>query len=237
MDYFSNKVIRPFYHFMPEHIIMLTLLPLAILITYIFRKSLGTFEGEKYIRYTLAIIMLTLEILLYVWKIHNGIWTWYNGLPLALCGFTLYLMSYALFTKSYKVFGIASFWAMGALGSSIDPSIKHGITNFRFTQYMISHELIVYSVFYMAFVHNFVPNKKSIKDSIFYITLLAIFFIILNQTFNQNFMFLNNSENTILEIFEFKNQLVYTISLVISGYLAMIFAYFMINFIYKKTIN
>lgn len=182
----------PFIFLGSAHIIASAMLPISILILYLFRGLIKQSPNEKYIRIGLAIFMFFMQISFNLQSLYIGRFRWDNDLPLSLCGACLIICGIMLLKNSNGVFQVIYYWALGGtLQALLTPSIAaYGPSNYRFWQYFMAHEGIIFVVFYMFFVSGYRPEKGSAFRSIKWLTVFAIIDLIVNKLLDANYLFL-----------------------------------------------
>lgn len=182
-----------FWHFLP-----LVLLLIAIILTYKYQNFLRQWKYEERFRYILAFVMLIVEMS-YFWRLlYVGDETGQNSLliklPLQLCQWGLISAVFMVMSKNQKLFNFC-FYVSLIFGSAacLTPTVilKTGPAYYRYYQFFLEHELPIYSVFYMSFVHKLKPSYKSM----YYVIAVLICFAFLcvyvnNRVDGANFMYL-----------------------------------------------
>ena len=86
-------------------------------------------------------------------------------LPLQVCQWSLISCIFMILSKNQKLFDIC-FYVCLILGSAacLTPTviIRTGPRYYRYYQFFLEHELPIYSVFYMMFVHRLRPTYKGL---------------------------------------------------------------------------
>ncbi|HLF91008.1 MAG TPA: hypothetical protein VI451_18840 [Anaerolineales bacterium] len=103
IDYFTSDYTgKPFQFFGTAHIV--TLLIACVLFAGVFYiPRITTPNSQKWLRYTLALVLIVNELAYHLWHIVYGRWTIQTMLPFHLCSVMVWLSAYMLFTCSGKI--------------------------------------------------------------------------------------------------------------------------------------
>ena len=179
--YFLGKgETEEFANFTLAHFLPILLAIGLIFLIYRYRQNIRGLKREHYFRYVLAFILIVAEMS-YFWRMiaipslgPNPV----DHLPITVCGWVAVFSSYMLIGKSQTLFDICYFWALsGSVFALITPTVitYTGPTRYRYYQFWAEHLLGYVAIFYMIFVHNMRPNKRSfIKAYIAMFVLAAI---------------------------------------------------------------
>ena len=176
--YFFGQGTEPeFALFTFAHFAPILLLIGAIFLLYRYRESIQKSPYETNLRYILGFMLIICDMS-YYWRLaalpalSNGA---IEHLPIGVCAWSVIFCSFMVIGKSQRLFDIAYFWLLsGSLFALITPTplTYCGPTRFRYYQFWLEHSLGYFSIFYMMFVHNMRPNRRSIIRS--YTTLLGL---------------------------------------------------------------
>ncbi|WP_260508006.1 TIGR02206 family membrane protein [Cytobacillus firmus] len=121
-------------------------------------------------------------------------------MPLQLCSISLVLCLLLLASKSKAVFQIVYFIGVtGALMAILTPELFLGFPHFRYFQFFITLNLIVWTCLYFVSVHQFRPTGKGMYQSFIFLNLCAAAALLANKLTGGNYMFLSRKpENTSL---------------------------------------
>jgi hypothetical integral membrane protein (TIGR02206 family) len=124
-----------------------------------------------------------------------------DHLPITVCGWAVVFGSYMVIGKSQTLFDICYFWLLsGTVFALLTPTVISytGPTRFRYYQFWLEHTLGYVALFYMIFVHNMRPNKKSIVRSICWLAVLATIAYFVNDMLGPgaNYLFMARPEST-----------------------------------------
>lgn len=219
--FFSDDVGRVFEPFSFLHILLFILIIAGIVLLYVFRERIRNHPKERYIAKGMALFALIWEFALYAWKLGNGFRDPVDILPIGLCAFTLYFGMFALFFKKKIVFEIGYFWTWGALASVLFPDITYSIDRFRFYQFMIGHMFFFFMYIYMIFVYQWYPTWKSWRKSVITLVSITILMIILSNLFQENLMFMLESDGTPFSMFEGHGYALYLIGVISLSFVIM----------------
>lgn len=176
--YFFGQGTEPeFALFTFAHFAPILLLIGAIFLLYRYRESIQKSPYETNLRYILGFMLIICDMS-YYWRLaalpalSNGA---IEHLPIGVCAWSVIFCAFMVIGKSQRLFDIAYFWLLsGSLFALITPTplTYCGPTRFRYYQFWLEHSLGYFSIFYMMFVHNMRPNRRSIFRS--YTTLLGL---------------------------------------------------------------
>ena len=183
-------------------------LPILCLIAVIFlirkyKTQLRGFKYESNLRLYLALALICTEMS-YYWRLvampelgPNPM----EHLPISVCGWCVVFSSYVLLCKSQALFDICYFWLLsGTVFALLTPTVISytGPTRFRYYQFWLEHTLGYVALFYMIFVHNMRPNKKSVVRSICWLAVLATIAYFVNDMLGPgaNYLFMARPEST-----------------------------------------
>ena len=124
-----------------------------------------------------------------------------DHLPITVCGWAVVFASYMVIGKSQTLFDICYFWTFaGSIFALITPTVitYTGPTRFRYYQFWAEHLLGYIAIFYMIFVHNMRPNKKSFVKAYVALLILAVIAYFANQIIGPgaNYLFMARPEDT-----------------------------------------
>lgn len=176
------------------HIISLLIIILIILLIYIFKDSLKKPKYEKKVSNIIGITLIFHQISIYSWYITNGRFNLKEALPLYLCRLSIILSIIVMFTKSRKIFDVLYFWGLGGATAALlfhDTSI-YPFPHYIFIQFFVYHGGILISVFFMIFVHEYIPNLNSLKKTIKWTLIYFCITIPVNYLIDANYCYLRH---------------------------------------------
>ncbi len=174
--FFGQGTEPEFALFTPAHFIPILLLIGTIFLLYRYRESLKNAPYETNLRYILGFALIICDMS-YYWRLASSPWLSVGPiehLPIGVCGWAVIFCSFMVIGKSQRLFDIAYFWLLsGSLFALLTPTplTYCGPMRFRYYQFWLEHTLGYVAIFYMIFVHNMRPNRRSILRS--YTALLA----------------------------------------------------------------
>lgn len=186
------------WHFLP-----IIILIAGIILTYIFRDKIKNWKHEKTFRLVLGLLMMLVEMGYYWRLIYAGPGNTYEHnllakLPFQVCEWTCIFAMLMVFTENKHFFDIDVFvcLTLGIFPLFIPAVIKTtGPLYFRYYQFWGEHTLPIYSVFYMMFIKGYKFNWKTIYKPIIFLTILAIFALILNSSIPEaTYLYLRGDE-------------------------------------------
>ena len=180
-----------------------------ILLMYRFRTNIRAMKHEKVLRYIIAFAAIVSEMS-YYWRLIAMPSLGPNvadNLPISVCGWVAIFCSYMVIGKSQTLFDISYFWALsGSIFAVATPTVLTytGPTRFRYYQFWTEHLIIYIAIFYMIFVHQMRPNKKSFLKAYIGLIVLAVIAYVTNNMIGPgaNYLYMARPENapSILDI-------------------------------------
>ena len=192
-----------FTNFSLAHFLPILCMIAVVLLIRRFKTQLNRFKYERNLRLYLALALICTEMS-YYWRLvampelgPNPM----EHLPISVCGWCVIFSSYVLLCKSQALFDICYFWLLsGTVFALLTPTVISytGPTRFRYYQFWLEHNLGYVALFYMIFVHNMRPNKKSIVRSICWLAVLATIAYFVNDMLGPgaNYLFMARPEST-----------------------------------------
>ncbi|MBQ7038107.1 MAG: TIGR02206 family membrane protein [Clostridia bacterium] len=192
-----------FVNFTVAHFMPILIVVGMLFLIYRFREKIRDMKNETVIRYILAFTLIISEMS-YYWRLvampslgPNPV----DHLPISVCGWVAIFASYMVIGKSQTLFDLSYFWALtGSVFALITPTVITftGPTRFRYYQFWAEHLVIYIAIFYMVFVHNMRPNKKSFFKAYIGIALLAVIAYFANRLIGPgaNYLFMARPEDT-----------------------------------------
>ena len=177
--YFGVGTEPEFALFTPAHFAPILLLIGAIFLLHRYREPLRTSPYETNLRYILGFALIICDMS-YYWRLAAA--PWLSGgpmesLPLGVCGWSVIFCAFMVIGKSQRLFDIAYFWLLsGSLFALLTPTVLTycGPTRFRYYQFWLEHTLGYVAIFYMIFVHNMRPNRRSVIRSYCALLVMAV---------------------------------------------------------------
>jgi hypothetical integral membrane protein (TIGR02206 family) len=169
---------------------------------YKFRKTIKRYDRK--LRMTMFLLLFVLELLYHFWLYLGGYWEISFTLPLQLCSISLLLCLVLLATESKAVFQIVYYIGVtGALMAILTPELFLGFPHFRFFQFFITHNLIIWTCLYFVFVRQFRPTGRGLIESFIFLNLCAAGAFFANKLTGGNYMFLARKpqNNSLLDYF------------------------------------
>lgn len=184
----------PFLAFTASHLLMIALFAAVSGIMFIFRYRLRHIDGE--VRKVMFFLLFTMELFYHIWLYKGGYWDVSFTLPLHLCSISLILCLVLLATKSKVIFQIVYFIGIvGALMAILTPELFLGFPHFRYFQFFITHNLIIWTCLYFVFVHQYRPTGKGMLMSVLFLNISAAVAFMANKLTDGNYMFLSYKPN------------------------------------------
>lgn len=192
----------PFNTFTLSHSAMIALFAGVAVFLFIFRKTIKRYDRK--LRMTMFLLLFVLELLYHFWLYLGGYWEISFTLPLQLCSISLLLCLVLLATESKAVFQIVYYIGVtGALMAILTPELFLGFPHFRFFQFFITHNLIIWTCLYFVFVRQFRPTGRGLIESYLFLNLCAAAAFFTNKLTGGNYMFLARKpqNNSLLDYF------------------------------------
>lgn len=204
LNYFFGKGEQEeFANFTLAHFLPILIAVGIIFVIYRFRKNIQDLKNETSLRYLLAFVLIVCEMS-YFWRLvavpalqPNPV----DHLPITVCGWAAIFGSYMVIGKSQTLFDICYFWTFaGSTFALITPTVitYTGPTRYRYYQFWAEHLVGYIAIFYMIFVHNMRPNKKSFVKAYIAIAILATVAYFANDLIGPgaNYLFMAKPEDT-----------------------------------------
>ena len=204
LRYFFGEGTRvEFENFTFAHFLPILITAAIIYLIYRSRRKIRNMKNEEIFRYILAFTLIISEMS-YYWRLiaipslgPNPV----DHLPISVCGWVAIFASFMVIGKSQSLFDICYFWALGgSIFALITPTVitYTGPTRFRYYQFWAEHLVSYIAIFYMIFVHNMRPNKKSFIKAYVGIVLLAAIAYFANNLIGPgaNYLFMARPEDT-----------------------------------------
>jgi hypothetical integral membrane protein (TIGR02206 family) len=199
MDNFFGKDWNgaPFILFGPEHLIALGLIVLVNIALVVWGRRASE-QTRKWIRWSLAIILIVDELLWHLWNVNIGQWTWQTMLPLHLCSVFVFLSAIMLVTRSYSIYEFAYLLGIaGATQALLTPDAgKYGFPHFRAIQVMVSHGAIVTAAVFMTLVEGYRPTWRSLKRVLIGGNIYMVIIFVFNLLIGSNYLFIAHKPET-----------------------------------------
>ncbi|QVK20476.1 TIGR02206 family membrane protein [Mycoplasmatota bacterium] len=182
-----------------EHIIPLLITIVLVILLYYKRNFFKSWKYEKHFRIFLVIFLIFCEITIVLWRGLTGTYNITHTLPLHLCSFSALAIEIVLITKSKKIMDFVYYISIGgAFIAMFYPDLRFTHLQYRYWEFFIFHILIIFSTYYMVFVHDLVPSKNSILKSMLIVHIIAIPIIVVNTLIDGSYMMLVNTSVPLL---------------------------------------
>ncbi len=192
-----------FVNFTLAHFLPVLVAAGIICLIYRFRHRIRDMKNERFFRYAIAFTAIISDMS-YYWRLigmpslePNPV----DHLPISVCGWVAIFASYMVIGKSQTLFDICYFWTFsGSVFALITPTVITftGPTRFRYYQFWTEHLIIFIAIFYMIFVHQMRPNKRSIVKAYVGMAALAGVAYFANSLIGPgaNYLFMAKPEDT-----------------------------------------
>lgn len=138
----------------------------------------------------LGILILFLKIFETIYRIKYEHFSMPESLPLHFCNFTMIICGFYLITKNNTLFNISYFFSFGAVAALILPGVTTYYHILFFVLFMVSHAIVIITVFYGFMWLGSKPTFKGMITSIVTVLLLFTASYFYNNKYGTNFMFL-----------------------------------------------
>jgi|GEM_PF-3580612 len=192
-DYTSLEDAIPHGLTLIEKITPIIILFFAIYIIYKYQDKIRNSSKEKFIRYTIAGMMLLGEISYMTWNFIHSLddqVRFIGTLPLHLCSYAIFGLMFVLVTKSQKVYNYIYIFGIVSALALIFPNVNHGFNSFRYYQLFFSHSLLMIALVYMYKIHNFYPKKQDLVKSFILLQIIIVFSLAINILLDTSFLFI-----------------------------------------------
>jgi hypothetical integral membrane protein (TIGR02206 family) len=188
---------EPFQLFGPAHLTGIAII-VGVNLFLLFGWKNPTLAAKRFVRYTLATILIVTEILWHWWNWYVGQWSIQYMLPLHVCTIMVWLCAIVLITGNYSPYDFIYFLGIGGATQVIltpDSGI-YGFPHFRFFQPLISHGAIVTTAIYLTAIEGLRPHWRSLRTVIIVTNLYMIPIFVLNLILGSNYMFIGHKPET-----------------------------------------
>ena len=239
MNFFSNiPNVLNFNIYGKYHLIVLSIILLAFILTIIFRMKLRNWNNEKVFKIAITVFAILVEFSYKIWAISAGKGVLRTIFSLDLCSISLWMAWILMFTNNKKVFSILYFFSFGALSALLFPDIvEFGPDHFRFYQFFFVHGYIMWVVVYYIAVNKYSIKFKDYIRSIVVLIPGGLVIFLINLIFKVNFMFLREKPSASSPIDLLGPWPIYVFGLVILAFIIFFIAYIpwlVINVVKKK---
>lgn len=177
-----------FSYFNTSHIINL-ILCLIIGLIILFIPNFTKINKFKFATF-LGFFILFLKIFETAYRIKYEHFSIPESLPLHFCNFAMIICGLYLISKNNILFNISYFFSFGAVAALILPGVTTYYHILFFILFMISHVMVIITVFYGFMWLDSKPTFKGMITSIVTVLLLFTTSYFYNNKFGTNFMFL-----------------------------------------------
>lgn len=201
--FFGKGEETEFSNFTLAHLLPILIAISIIFLIYRFRNNIRSLKREVNLRYIIAFVAIICEMS-YFWRLvgvpalePNPV----DHLPITVCGWAVVFASFMVVGKSQTLFDLCYFWTLGgSIFALITPTVitYTGPTRYRYYQFWVEHLIGYIAIFYMIFVHNMRPNKKSLVKAYAGIAVLATIAYFANQLIGPgaNYLYMAKPEDT-----------------------------------------
>ena len=237
-----------FKYFSLAHFLPIVLLIAAIVLTYVFRDKIKNYKYEKYIRYSLAFLMMLVEMSYYWRMLYSGNPNREDLLshfPIQVCTISALLTVFLLTTESKQLFDYLAYVVL-TLGMVplITPAVimNTGPRYYRYYQFFLEHLIPIYSVFYFMFIKDRKIELKNIWKPFVLLVPFGLIAVILNSNIEgANYFYLGTQtdgasianimpNNIVLKCFIYA-------AITISLFLILYGIYYLVNYLVNKYRN
>jgi hypothetical integral membrane protein (TIGR02206 family) len=182
-----------FQLFSIAHLLTLAAFLIAIILLFLFRKSLRKPKINRVSSVGLFLILIISELSLQAWLWWSGYWEYQYSLPLHLSSISLILSAILLLTKRYALFEFTYFVGVGsALQAMLTPDISlYTFPHYRYIHFFISHGGTVIANLFMVFVEGFKPTGRSIWKAFLWLNVYTFIIFIVNYLIEGNYMYIS----------------------------------------------
>jgi hypothetical integral membrane protein (TIGR02206 family) len=191
-----------FRPFSIEHILTIAIIVTISLLLFIYRNKL---EGRrKFVRYTLAFIILIANVCYHLWLVSEHAWSMKRALPLQLSDLSALLAVVMLWSRSDRIFQFMYFAGLGsAIQAIVTPDLYHfSFPHFLYFQSFVSHGGVVLACLFMVVAFSCRPSIRSLWVSVLIVNLYALVVFFINKRLDSNYMYMMKKAgmNTILNL-------------------------------------
>ena len=180
----------PFELFGREHLLALTLV-VVVQVVLLWRFARADAAARRSARWALTAALWGQEVAFHLWRASLGTWNAREMLPLHLCSQGVWLGGLMLLTRSRRLYEYVYFAALAgaAMALATPDAGRYGWPHFRFTQFFVSHGLIVTAPLWMTFVEGFRPTASAPWRAAAVTVATGLATVPLNLRLGSNYMF------------------------------------------------
>ncbi len=188
---------RPFQLFGPKHLSSLVFTGLGIAGTVALGRRLDE-DGRRRGRQAIVAGLVGQEVVYHLWKARSGSWSVQEMLPLHLCSTLVWASGPILLRPTTLGDDVAWYWGMaGAPQALLTPDIGgFDFPHFRYTQFFISHGLILTVPFWQVFVEGRRPTAGGATRAFVLLLAQAGVAHLVNRRLGSNYMFVTRKPDT-----------------------------------------
>lgn len=173
----------------PAHLAILAAVPLLAAILAAVQRKLP--PGSRWLRLTLAALILLDTVLWYIDLSLHGQLTFPDSLPLELCDATLFLILIALVTLSPLIFDLAYYGALaGSSMALLTPNLWEPFPSVSTVQFFVAHGLVITAVLYLVWSGLARPRPGSVVRAMIFVNVWAAIVGVFDWLFQTDYMFL-----------------------------------------------
>jgi hypothetical integral membrane protein (TIGR02206 family) len=180
-----------FQRFGTAHLFILCAVPLLAAILAVAQRRLA--PGSRWIRLSLAVIILVDTAVYYGYMAMQGQLTFPERVPLELCDASMCLIIVALFTLNRWIFDVAYYTVLaGATMALLTPNLIGYFPSFSTVQYFVDHGLTVTGALYLVWSKLARPRPWSVARAMVFVNLFALVAGTFDFKYKTNFMYLRH---------------------------------------------
>ncbi len=176
-----------------QHLVTLSLIVLAGVLMYVFRRFLRDNDNrEKTFSNLLAALLFLTVLSVQVWYLYFNKWTVKGALPAELSDVAVIVSIIMLLTDSRKLFGILYFAGIGSsIQAILTPDLgRFSFPHFRYIEFFTAHGGVIIACLFMIFVKNFRPAFKFLWWSFLVINMYGGCIFLMDKFLSANYMYL-----------------------------------------------
>lgn len=220
--FFSDELGQSLEMFGLAHIFLLLGFFTSIVLFWIFSPKLRGTKYEKWVRYSMLVLVILFEWNVFENRILNG-----SIFRMPLCAISLYGLTYSVIFKNKTVFKVIYFYSFGTLLSFVFFDTPWGLDKWEGWKFFGAHAMIAYLAVYGNRVLDFKIFKKDLYISMGFLAVYAfISGYATYKTGGSDELFLKNPPEEFLNFLVDIHQIVYVIVFCILAALLMLLMYF-----------
>ncbi|RYM06658.1 TIGR02206 family membrane protein [Sporolactobacillus sp. THM7-7] len=181
-----------FGRFSMEHILPMSVIGLAAVLLFVFRRTIRESGWKNALRYGLAAALVLSEISLQAWFLYSGIWSLQSSLPLGVSDLATLFAAFMLVFRNRLLFSVLYYAGIGSavLAILIPDFGGYGFPHFRYIEFFAGNGLLIIACLFMIAIERYRPTFASLWGTFLLIHVYAGLIYPFNQAVGANYLYL-----------------------------------------------